>query len=601
MLKKIILIFFVLITSLYSQAVFSAYSIPVQDVFSDIKSDYKYLNELQTFYDKWMIVPDSDWKFNPRELLNRDEFVWILWEVTCKKCIQPNVSLDLINKYEVSNIFFDVNKTNKYYYCIADSSNESFISWYHPWSACEDWTKLDWAKPFCPNNTIILEEALSIILRASGILSNIEADKIRLDIYNWKITQNLSDDVSPKNSDGSVYSFYPDFQKALDYELTEVDIDWNIKTFKLIDVVDWKIRPKQAISKEDFLRIAYVALKANSCIEKQENTLALNLLIKNSTCNSNDTKCSLSNLNNSNSIYDFWSDVSTKCEKWINEPEWYIWRFYNNNNWDEIKKYGKYIDDYNFLSNGDWKVFFRVVDNCWNTWEVYNSLYINNPKNNTNTNNINNTNTTNWMSISISSSKLTWSGPLSVDFSAIVSWWEWPYIYNWDFWDGNIGNTKDVKNIFKLEWVYAVTLYITDKNGLTSNSSVIIIVDWISLDTVDTDSDWVFDNNDLCPLIKWSDVNKWCPILEQKCSELNTCKSGTYCNSRWFCSPNLLANSCEYGWWDAIFWNAICNSCPCEYSLDFVSKIRKCDVIFPAITSPDSKSIYSRGEFYQLK
>ncbi|MDD2871425.1 MAG: PKD domain-containing protein [Candidatus Gracilibacteria bacterium] len=601
MLKKIILIFFVLITSSYSQAVFSAYSIPVQDVFSDIKSDYKYINELQTLYDKGMIVPDSDGKFNPRELLNRDEFVGILGEVTCKKCIQPNVSLDLINKYEVSNIFFDVNKTNKYYYCIADSSNESYISGYHPGSACEDGTKLDLAKPFCPNNTIILEEALSIILRASGILSNIEADKVRLDIYNGKITQNLSDDVSPKNSDGSVYSFYPDFQKALDYELTEVDIDGNIKTFKLIDVVDGKIRPKQAISKEDFLRIAYVALKANSCIEKQENTLALNLLIKNSTCNSNDTKCSLSNLNNSNSIYDFGSDVSTKCEKGINEPEGYIWRFYNNNNGDEIKKYGKYIDDYNFLSNGDWKVFFRVVDNCGNTGEVYNSLYINNPKNNTNTNNINNTNTTNGMSISISSSKLTGSGPLSVDFSAIVSGGEGPYIYNWDFGDGNIGNTKDVKNIFKLEGVYAVTLYITDKNGLTSNSSVIIIVDGISLDTVDTDSDGVFDNNDLCPLIKGSDVNKGCPILEQKCSELNTCKYGTYCNSRGFCSPNLLANSCEYGGGDAIFGNAICNSCPCEYSLDFVSKIRKCDVIFPAITSPDSKSIYSRGEFYQLK
>jgi hypothetical protein len=33
----------------------------------------------------------------------------------------------------------------------------------------------------------------------------------------------LSDDVSPKNLDGSVYSFYPDFLRALEYELVEID------------------------------------------------------------------------------------------------------------------------------------------------------------------------------------------------------------------------------------------------------------------------------------------------------------------------------------------------------------------------------------------
>jgi hypothetical protein len=34
--------------------------------------------------------------------------------------------------------------------------------------------------------------------------------------------------------------------------------------------------------------------------------------------------------------------------------------------------------------------------------------------------------------------------------------------------------------------------------------------------------------------------------------------------------------------------------CPCEVSADFSSDIRICDIIFPAITSPNSSEIYSK-------
>jgi hypothetical protein len=46
---------------------------------------------------------------------------------------------------------------------------------------------------------------------------------IRQGIASGEITENLSDDVGPKNLDGSVYSFYPDFLRALEYELIEYD------------------------------------------------------------------------------------------------------------------------------------------------------------------------------------------------------------------------------------------------------------------------------------------------------------------------------------------------------------------------------------------
>jgi hypothetical protein len=59
MLKKLILTFFILIFSLFTQACFSD-SIPVENIFSDIDKDYKYILELQTFYDRGMITPDSE-------------------------------------------------------------------------------------------------------------------------------------------------------------------------------------------------------------------------------------------------------------------------------------------------------------------------------------------------------------------------------------------------------------------------------------------------------------------------------------------------------------------------------------------------------------
>jgi hypothetical protein len=50
-----------------------------------------------------------------------------------------------------------------------------------------------------------------------------------------------------------------------------------------------------------------------------------------------------------------------------------------------------------------------------------------------------------------------------------------------------------------------------------------------------------------------------------------------------------------------ITWNVVCNACPCANSVDFCSNIRKCDIVFPAITSPDWSSIYSRGNYFEVR
>jgi hypothetical protein len=46
----------------------------------------------------------------------------------------------------------------------------------------------------------------------------------------------------------------------------------NVKSSKLINPSEY-LRPKQAITKEKFLQIAYVALKGNSCIDRVDSNL----------------------------------------------------------------------------------------------------------------------------------------------------------------------------------------------------------------------------------------------------------------------------------------------------------------------------------------
>ena len=800
MLKKTILIFLISIFCLFWFNNISADSIPVEDIFSDINEDYKYLDELQALYNNWMIKPDVNWRFNPLELLNRDEFVWILMEVSCEDCIQPNTSLDLIKEYENKQSFFDVNKINKYYYCVEDASEQWFVKGYHPWTVCDNGVSKEWEIPYCPENTIILEEAIAVLLRASWILTNEEAEKVRQNIYNWIVTEVLSEDVSPKNIDGSVYSFYPDFQKALEYEIIEVDTDGNVVISTLLEVIEWKLRPKQAVSKEDFLRIAYLTLKANSCDDRAYNDLALKIIINDKSCDINDKSCELSDLDNLDNEFDFTLETYTTCKEGISNPEWYIWRFYNEDTWEEIKKYWKYIDNYKFWSNWTWNVFLRVIDNCWLTSEIYTTINIDTyPEDNNEDSNdlnvvidvdpiqwkwpllvnfswivtgwegsytyywdfwnwnngfwkniknifkeewnyevillvtdsewntalstvlikieednniairiiINNNECTindkncelsdledednkfdfwsevyttceswisdpygyiwrffnqdtweeiikywkyiddheflsSWMRIiylkvvdncwitwevfnsigvninmendvdpendintdlkaTIYADPINWSWPLSINFEWIVSGWEGIYEYYWDFWDWTSWIWNEVENIFIEEWNYLVNLLVTDSEWNSVNATIVINTMWSNNCSIDSDNDWVNDCDDLCPLIKWDIKNKWCPIYDDSCDDNSDCTNGNYCtNDTKVCLPKLLKNSCEYSWWDVIFWNIICNTCPCDNYLDFISTLRECDVIFPAITSRDSKTIYSKWELFNI-
>jgi len=502
LIKYIFVIFF-----LFSIWLVNAASI--ENVFSDINTDYEYYNELQTLYDKGMIFPDADWEFKANSYLTRAEFVWIASEVSCKRCIQPKTELYFIEKYKIPP-FFDVLKPNKYFYCIADAKANNFVAWYDLDFKCDDWTYKKDDKPFCVNNYITREEALAVILRMSWILTAQQAEDIRQQIRNWVNYPDLAVDLKSKLDDWKVYSFYPDFQKALDYEVVDVDLDWNTKILKLIEKDNGYLYPNQDITKQDFLKMAYVALKANnSCIQLEENSLALEMQIFDKQCSENTIKtCKLSDLTDPDDTFDFNSVVKWVCEKWIDPDNWYIWRFYHEESWEQIIKRWKYIDNYKFLSTWKWLIFLRVTDNCGNTAEVFNTIYINDD--NENDANL-------WLKID--ANPLTWYWPLSVDLEWIVDWGKWPYTYKWDFWDWDSWEWKDINHMFTDPWVYTVKLIVNDSEWREAEAMVTINVEekekdlnmWLKIEAnpiswywpLSVDLEWIVDWG------KWPYTYKW--------------------------------------------------------------------------------------------
>lgn len=355
-----------------------ASTVLVENVFSDIDSDYQYRDELQSLYNRGTIIADLSGRFNPQWLLNRDEFVWISMEVICERCIQPHTEFRFIDEYFTQQVYFDISNSNPYFYCIAEADKQNYVRWYDIGQSCQDGTSQFWERPFCPQDTINLEEAIAVLLRNSGIFTINDNSFIIDDIRNGNITQVLWNDVFPADEAWNPYTFYGYLQKALEYEITEFDALGNEKTFKLLELdSNWNVNPKQQVTKEEFLRMSYIALKSNSCSEIQWSELAVQMLIWEKTCESWDSsQCTASNLDDPENIYDFEQQVEWACESGIDDPTGYIWRFQNLASWEQEIRYGKYIDNYKFLAAWEWRVYLRITDNCGNSSEIYSTVFV---------------------------------------------------------------------------------------------------------------------------------------------------------------------------------------------------------------------------------
>lgn len=573
----------------------SAAQILVENVFSDIDSDYQYRDELQLLYDRGMIYPDEEGKFAPYSLLNRDEFVGISMEVTCKRCIQPHTEFKYIEKYLNKDVYYDIDSSNKYFYCVAEADANNYVRGYDPSYQCQDGTQRDNERPFCTNNTITLEEAMAVILRNSGIFTIEDNAELINQINAGTITEILAEDVAPRNLDGSVYTFYGYFKKALDFRLVEYDAEGNETVYTMVDVVDNKLRPKKSVTKEEFLRIAYVALKSNSCTEIQDNEIALQIDIWEKSCEPWDEDCTESDLNDEDDTYDFTPDVKGFCEEWIDDPTGYVWRFYNLTNGDEFFEYGSFLNNIKLPSEWEWRVYLTVRDRCGNTAQVYSTILVSYDL---------------ALNVDIIANPIIGYENLLVDFEWVAHGGEKPYSYRWDFWDTRGWYGRIIPHLYTSSNVFLTRLDVTDVKGREWSATVLIKVLEADSCESDSDSDGVYDCDDRCPIIAGPENNSWCPNVEIPCWDNCSCPEGYTCNSQDgnlcpgepICLPIEKASSCLYSpTQSAIFWNASCNSCPCGNYLDFFADVRDCDIVFPAITSPDAKNIYSRGEYWEIR
>lgn len=569
----------------------------VEDVFLDIDATYEYRDELQLFYDRGIITPDDNGNFNPYELLDRDEFVGISLEVICKRCIQPHTEFQYIEAYKDEDVYYDIDTSNPYFYCVAEADASNYVRGYDPWFQCEDGTQRPDERPFCPNNTITLEEAVAVLLRNSEVFTIEDNTNIINQISQGRITESLSDDITPNNPDGSTYTFYGYFQKALDFQIIEYDSSWNQKTYQMVELIDNKLYPKKSITKEEFLRMAYITLKSSSCSEVNTSDLALWIDIWEKSCEAWTQNCEVSDLNDPDNTYDFTPDVEWFCELWVDDPTGYVWRFYNLDTWTEFFRYGLYLDNIILPSVGEWRVYLTVQDNCGNSAQVYSTIFVGQSPQS--------------LSVDIiADPKLGFKNHL-VDFEGVVFWGTAPFEYTWDFWDADGGYGKFIEHLYTSARVFEVLLTVVDAENISGTATVLVKVLEADSCQNDTDGDSINDCDDLCPTVAGDQQNRWCPIVEIGCGENCSCPVGYTCNTQdinscpteGYCVPIKQKEvTCLYSpTKTAIFWNASCNSCPCNNFLDFYADLRECDIVFPAITSPDATDIYSRGNLWQIQ
>ncbi|NDK10273.1 PKD domain-containing protein [Candidatus Gracilibacteria bacterium] len=349
----------------------------VEDIFSDISADYEYRDELQALYDRGMIIPDGSSRFNPQTFLNRDEFVGISMEVICERCIAPHTDYELIQEFTGKDVYFDINASNPYFYCVAEADKQNYVRGYDISQSCENGTTRFGERPFCPSNRINLEEAVAVLLRNSGIFTINDNQVVIESILNGTTTETLGSDVRAKDSAGNPYTFYGYIRKAMTYEITEYDTSGNEKVLKLLETdAQGNINPKQSITKEQFLRMSYIALKSNSCNEVTQDEFALALDIFEKTCTPGQVDCKLSDLKDPSNTYDFHADAQGSCESGITKPSGYVWRFIHQSTGQETFKYGEFIDNFEFQDSGEWRIILRVTDTCGQSSEVFSTIFV---------------------------------------------------------------------------------------------------------------------------------------------------------------------------------------------------------------------------------
>jgi PKD repeat protein len=466
-LSWIFLIFFTL-SSVHAQK--------VEDVFIDISSNYRYKNELQFLYDNGHISQNNSQYFFPNKNINRDEFVSILMETNCSDCTYPDTSWDLISTYQNKNVYNDVNNNSQYYYCVAQADEKKYIQWYQFGTVCNNGAQISWT-PFCPENSITLEESLAVIMRASDILSQENAEKILKEIKNGKSYPTIGKDIVPKYSNWDVNSFYPYFYVAHNYNFSEFSISGEEKTYFLLPQDQEYYFPKNPITKEQMIFFAHFVAKNNKCSVPSEN-LSGNIALLQWSCAPGQS-CESNTDYSKDSQIDFEANISSSCPLGVDESN-YKWVLFHLDSWKHFIFTGKYIDNYSFTLSGNYRIKLEVIDNCGNRFTQNDTFFIEDSKKNIFSGFIH---------------KNVFQDNNSVDFFSEISGNNWPYTYLWDFGDGNTSNDKNPSHLYNQDGTYYVTLKVTDADGNIKELYTQVEFNSEDGNTIQQDTFTVWDNH----------------------------------------------------------------------------------------------------------
>lgn len=557
MLKKILLSSFFL----FSPSLVLAGELP----FTDVPVGTSYYSDLKHMYDAGVIGDTEDHLFHPDALLPRDEFVGITVGVSCRKCIAP--SADDILHYN-ANPFVDILKQDKYFYCISYAKEKEIVRGYvldaSGKAACQDGKTFS-SVPFCPVNSITRIEAAAVLLRQAGL---------------WNESLNSGT-----------------YQKKMD--LPDVDSYWYGYAQKAVEAGlmspdnNGKISPNEYITRKEFVIMASKIFTINMCSLKNTDSAPsdfgsmLKIFDKERTPASTSLKVT-EFPNTLEMVYDF-AGYATGS---LYPPFSYDWTLVNTATNEQKTATGQYLDNFDLGSAGLWSVKLVVTDANGQSSTSYQQVFVRDAKTGTGIAlQIGLKNSATNAPLSTAASTLYGTVAIPMPFFSNTTGGDGHYTYEWDFSDGGKATEKDPVHTFMKDGIYPVSLVVHDTSGNIAYAELVVII----IKNPDQDGDGVldFDKNgsvlDACPLVYGPASNRGCPIVSEYSGSTATVASlGNLCLSEKAKISGLIEGSVQ------------CTSCPCVYSSDFIAKIRSCDIIFPSITSPDKKTLYSRGSIFPV-
>ncbi len=533
--------------------------------FTDVPTDTSYYSDLKHMYDAGVLSDTADHLFRPDGLLSRDEFVAITVGVSCRKCISPSV--DDILQYK-TNPFADILKQNKYFYCISYAREKEIVRGYTLDSGgqaqCQDGKTFS-EVPFCPSNSITRIEAAAVLLRQAGLWS----ESLNSGAYEKKMTF----------QDVDTY-WYGYAQKAVESKLIAPDNNG-------------KIAPNEYISRKEFVTMASKIFTINMCSLKNTQTTTsdfasvIKIFDKERTSASSSDKVTIFP-NGEETVYDFAGYATGD----LLPPLRYDWAFVGTTTQEQKTASGAYLDNFNLSSADLWTVKLVITDSRERSSTTYQQVFVRSRESGTGISlQIGIRNPTNNTPIGTVASTLYGTVGVPMPFFSNTQGGDGRYSYEWDFSDGERATEKDPLHTFMKDSVYPVSLIVRDASGNIAYAQLVVI----TIRNPDQDGDGVLDADkngnilDACPLVFGPASNKGCPIVSEYSGSVSTASSiNNLCLSQKVQTSGMIEGS------------VACTSCPCIYSSDFIAQIRSCDIIFPSITSPDKKTLYSRGSIFPV-